>query len=46
MHNQALFYYYLLVQLAFKPVFRVLEIRVRVRVRVVAVHISHSILEL
>ena len=42
--HQTLFYYYLLVQLVFKPVFRVLEIRVRVRVRVVAVHISHSIL--
>ena len=44
--HQTLFYYYLLVQLAFKPVFRVLEIRVMVRVRVIAVHISHSILEL
>ena len=42
--HQTLFYYYLLVQLAFKPVFRVLEIRVRVRFRVVAVHIFHSIL--
>ena len=41
--HQTLFYYYLLVQLVFKPFFRVLEIRVRVRVRVVAVHISHSI---
>ena len=42
--HQTLFYHYLLVQLAFKPVFRVLEIRVRVRVRAVAVHISLSIL--